>query len=286
MTGDNDEDSFPKFGLNSDISSYEDYLGFKPYVMAVKEFITSNHTEPPLTVSIEGDWGSGKTTFMNILEESLKDSGHKTVRFNPWRHEDKEAVWAAFASELIQELKNDTPFCERLNSEASIAKRRYYLNTDRWQKAKSFLTIASLSVLLIFLILLWAFVFLDWVFEQAGVPSGPLESIKQVFRVSGSLGIIVGYFKLMSTIKKDVGKPLEDNLVAYASNPDYNSKSDFVSEFHEDFGTILDGYLDDNERVYIFIDDLDRCSVPRAADLMQSINLLVSDDDRLVFVLG
>ena len=39
-------------------------------------------------------------------------------------------------------------------------------------------------------------------------------------------------------------------------------------------------------RVYVFVDDLDRCQIPKAADLMQAINLMMSDDPQLVFVIG
>lgn len=286
MSDDSDRDNFPKFGLNSDTSSNEDYLGFEPYVMAVKEFITSSHTEPPLTISIEGDWGSGKTTFMNILRDSLEDSEHNTVRFNPWRHEDKEAVWAAFASELIRELKRDTSICKKSKANFEVSKQRYWSNTTNWEKAKSFLTIGFLASVLISLLIIWLSVVLHWIFEQTGLPVGPANSLKGVFGFGGAFGIIIGYSKIIDRFKKDVVQPVEEDLVAYASDPGYDSKTDFVSEFHEDFETILDAYLEEDERIFIFIDDLDRCSVPRAADLMQSINLLMSDDDRLVFILG
>jgi hypothetical protein len=46
-------------------------------------------------------------------------------------------------------------------------------------------------------------------------------------------------------------------------------------------------YVGAKGRVYVFIDDLDRCEVPKAADLMQAINLLLSTNDtNLIFVLG
>lgn len=38
--------------------------------------------------------------------------------------------------------------------------------------------------------------------------------------------------------------------------------------------------------MYVFVDDLDRCQIPKAADLMQAINLMISGDAQLVFVIG
>ena len=46
-----------------------DALGFEPYVIAIAEFLVNPETKPPLTLSIEGEWGSGKSSFMKQLDE-------------------------------------------------------------------------------------------------------------------------------------------------------------------------------------------------------------------------
>lgn len=50
----------------------EDSLGFSPYVEAIKEFLINTRTEPPLTLSIEGPWGSGKSSFMLQLKKKTR----------------------------------------------------------------------------------------------------------------------------------------------------------------------------------------------------------------------
>ncbi|MGK7947828.1 MAG: P-loop NTPase fold protein [Xenococcaceae cyanobacterium] len=49
----------------------EDTLGFKPYVIAIAKFLTAPDTKPPLTISIEGEWGRGKSSFMEQLQEQI-----------------------------------------------------------------------------------------------------------------------------------------------------------------------------------------------------------------------
>ena len=44
-------------------------LGFEPYVHALSAFPRSDGTQPPLAVSVEGEWGSGKSSFMLQLEK-------------------------------------------------------------------------------------------------------------------------------------------------------------------------------------------------------------------------
>src|SRR5690242_3381301 len=55
----------------SDRPADRDVLGFKPYVDAIARFLLSDNTRPPLTISIEGPWGSGKSSFMQQLEIAL-----------------------------------------------------------------------------------------------------------------------------------------------------------------------------------------------------------------------
>src|SRR5262245_1249068 len=54
-----------------DQPSDDDTLGFTPYVDAVAAFLLNEGTQPPLTMSIEGPWGSGKTSFMRQLNGRL-----------------------------------------------------------------------------------------------------------------------------------------------------------------------------------------------------------------------
>jgi len=48
----------------SDRATHYDTLGFKPYVEAIASFLVSPSTQPPITISIEGEWGSGKSSFL------------------------------------------------------------------------------------------------------------------------------------------------------------------------------------------------------------------------------
>jgi hypothetical protein len=60
-----------------DQSTGDDTLGFTPYVTAVAEFLTNAQTKPPLTMSIEGKWGSGKSSFMEQLQKKIELSQQK-----------------------------------------------------------------------------------------------------------------------------------------------------------------------------------------------------------------
>jgi hypothetical protein len=82
--------------------------------------------------------------------------------------------------------------------------------------------------------------------------------------------------------------------------PNYAEQVAGIERFQEDFARLVEVYgrrfEDKPERIVVFIDDLDRCEVPKAAELLQSLQLLMSPSDpasaeaehqpQLVFILG
>ena len=54
------------------LATVQDELGFKPYVKALASFLADSGTRGPLTVSVEGEWGSGKTSFMRQLQQEME----------------------------------------------------------------------------------------------------------------------------------------------------------------------------------------------------------------------
>lgn len=72
------------------INKTDESLGLYDYSLALSEFIKS--CETPLTISIQGDWGSGKTSIMNLIKENIDEQNSKgetrikTIWFNTWQY--------------------------------------------------------------------------------------------------------------------------------------------------------------------------------------------------------
>lgn len=58
----------------------EDYLNIERYANALTKFIITSDT--PITISLQGEWGSGKSSLMNIIKKKLCD-GDYTDQFEP-----------------------------------------------------------------------------------------------------------------------------------------------------------------------------------------------------------
>jgi hypothetical protein len=62
--------------------SEEDMFGVSQYVKGLSNFIRECDT--PMTIAIQGDWGSGKTSIMNMVKTELNDDVI-SVWFNTWK---------------------------------------------------------------------------------------------------------------------------------------------------------------------------------------------------------
>ena len=65
------------------ISLGEDSFGVEQYIKGLNDFIMDCNT--PMTIAIQGDWGSGKTSMMNMIREQLGDKV-VTTWFNTWQY--------------------------------------------------------------------------------------------------------------------------------------------------------------------------------------------------------
>ncbi|CCH97290.1 SUMF1/EgtB/PvdO family nonheme iron enzyme [Microcystis aeruginosa] len=282
----------------SDQATNNDALGFEPYVIAIAEFLLHQQTQPPLTLSVEGEWGSGKSSFMKMLEEYLREKGGRTVWFNAWRHDKAESVWAAFALSFIKQIS--TP--KNWRDLPRIILGHFKLQLLRFNLEKGlFELIKALPVIIFVICALIAIPFILIIYGVEGINElirattsqdvfwSKINSVFKLLFTAGGLtlsgaGIFAGIKSLSRNFQRLLQNP-KNNLIKYIEAPDYKKQSAFVEEFHEDFAKIVDAYIG-NDRVYVFIDDLDRCEHPKSADLMQAINLMIADDPSVVFILG
>jgi formylglycine-generating enzyme required for sulfatase activity len=282
----------------SDQATNNDALGFEPYVIAIAEFLLHEQTQPPLTLSVEGEWGSGKSSFMKMLEEYLRKKGGQTVWFNAWRHDKAESVWATFALSFIQQIstpKNWRDLPRVVLGHFKLQLLRFNLEKGLFELIKALpviIFVICASIAIPFILIVYGVEGINELIRATTSPDVFWSKINSVVKLlftavgltlSGA-GIFAGIKSLLRNFQRLLQNP-KNNLIKYIEAPDYKKQSAFVEEFHEDFAKIVDAYIG-NDRVYVFIDDLDRCEHPKSADLMQAINLMIADDPSVVFILG
>ena len=82
-----------RLGLQMNISSFqdtpienveEDLMGIGDYAKSLSHFIIS--CETPMTIGIQGNWGTGKTSLMKLLKKQLDSEEIFSIWINSWEH--------------------------------------------------------------------------------------------------------------------------------------------------------------------------------------------------------
>ncbi|HKW68847.1 MAG TPA: P-loop NTPase fold protein [Terriglobales bacterium] len=84
-------------------SADKDQLQFTPLAQGVSGFLSNPNTLLPVTIAIQGGWGTGKSSLMNLLRDELTKIKFRPVWFNAWHHQEDENLLAS----MLQTVRNE-----------------------------------------------------------------------------------------------------------------------------------------------------------------------------------
>jgi ATPase subunit of ABC transporter with duplicated ATPase domains len=91
----------------------DDQLGFAHYRDVLVDIVRECDT--PMTIGIFGEWGSGKTSLMRLVQEALEGQRTKkhrqalTVWFNAWMYDRQEVLWRALILQVLAKFRPCSP---------------------------------------------------------------------------------------------------------------------------------------------------------------------------------
>jgi len=88
----------------------KDSFGIHPYAQGLIRFIKG--TKTPITIALQGEWGSGKTSLMNTLQDELcgPDGQFLPVWINTWEYalmQDTSSTLIQIISKMVQQTASD-----------------------------------------------------------------------------------------------------------------------------------------------------------------------------------
>lgn len=273
--------------------SGSDPLKLGPLSAGLARFLRNEATEPPLTIAVTGEWGSGKSSLMNLLAGELRRFGVSVVNFNAWHHQKEEHLLAS----LLTAVKNQAP--PRWYGLQGL-EFRWHLGVARARRAP------VLTALLLFV--LGAVVYL-------ALNPGPLQPFADLVRrvveylanpskgfdwdlskipekILGASAFATAVASALAALRRlrafgvDPAQ-LAATLAANFSLKDASAQASFRERFAREFREVTTAMrAGSRPRVLtIFIDDLDRCRPEAVLEVLEAVNFLVSSGDCYV-VLG
>lgn len=240
------------------------FSDFKPALMDILQY-----GETPLTVGIFGEWGSGKTSMLRMLENAIdelpSDAGYRTVWFTAWKYDHHEALWRAFILRVLDRLY------PKKNNGA-----RYQLH--ELEKADNNWEIVKLLDQLVESV----YHRLEW-HEEANWSLDRNELAPQIIKLPISIALrLAGQGNIAKSFKLD---PDFAKIVQRESHQFKMEQLESMEQFERAFADALKITLGDEGRLIVFVDDLDRCLPEKAIEILEGIKLFLNVN-QTVFVLG
>jgi predicted KAP-like P-loop ATPase len=228
-----------------------DLLGFD-YLIDSLEIVLTQPRLLPVTVGVLGDWGSGKTSLLQMAAAHMDASGeYVVVLFSPWRYEAYEDVKTALMDAVLAKLAERIP---EEDSEKTGLLRRLRHKVARMMTAPiaagrvAAPTVGSLVPV------------------HEGLPP-------QLGTAAGS-AVVAGAEAIAS---QRAGGPKDE--------PVGPTVFESVSDFREEFERLVDS-LDDVKAVVVLIDDLDRCLDDTVIDVFEAIRLFLQVSSTAFVIAG
>jgi formylglycine-generating enzyme required for sulfatase activity len=244
----------------------QDRLKFEHYASVLAEIIQEADT--PLTVGIFGSWGSGKTSLMRLIKDTLDKhddkTQYKTLWFDAWTFDKEDALWRALILLVLKELRKEIPEEDKVaTKKLDDLESSLYRDVDREEMGG---------------------VTVDW--EKAG--KATLSGLTRL-----SLSLIPGVGTFLAKTAEEAQKQLSgDNLdslfdaVQRERQKIHREHIASLEQFQIGFAELLkEHFLKKDRRLVVFIDDLDRCLPEKAISVLEAIKLFL-DAPGCVYVVG
>lgn len=81
----------------------DDHLNRWPLAREIYGIATTGPKDWSVRIGIYGEWGTGKTSVLEFITSMAQHDKQILIRFNPWQHSTKDALWRAFVLAIFSE---------------------------------------------------------------------------------------------------------------------------------------------------------------------------------------
>lgn len=232
----------------------DDQLHMAPMVYALKNVLDNPATRAPLAISINGPWGSGKTSIMNMVETELKKTGRfDFVWFNAWQYRTENEILQGFLNAISEQLTSPRGFNFLLKSA---------MHRLLFEPVPQKFRIASV------ILLLSTAIFFALVSIKSGVTMKNVEEAT-VGAAGGGLGIL-GTVVLLYRWLQPFKMPWEFLVTLGGPSAELSP----IDRFNRDFRHVRKAL--GNRKLLVFVDDLDRCAADEVMEVLKTVNMITN----------
>lgn len=209
-----------------------------------------------------GRWGRGKTFFWRyLLEHNLDRDKYFPIEFHAWKYQDTPGIWAYLYNTLKDAYIGEKPKWYQLWGWCKYWWRLIKLNNERGK------LVTAMGILLSVVIGIAAYIY-----NQHARGEDATSKILRIY-IPVSIGSLFVY--VAKTFTADARKIIS----ALTTNINFNSQLGFQHEIQQELKYLIRAWIPDKQiskkRIFLFIDDIDRCSEDKIIQIVDYIRVLL-----------
>ncbi|MFN5168935.1 MAG: P-loop NTPase fold protein [Cyclobacteriaceae bacterium] len=259
--------------LQVDDATEVDELGRQPFADALQEYVTrlwQSDQRAAYTLLIDGEWGSGKSTVMNLLKKGLTSSQQKwiTGEFNAWQNQHMSMPWWIFLDTVFKSIVSQSSLFRCL----CLKVQECVWRLDVMNRAKLISLLILLAVAMI----------------SPGLDFSGISLLGKVFSdetLKDHVGILVSIISLIGSVWLFISSVVNSLLPASE-----NAARQFKENVRDPMQKMKVHYarlIKKTKRpVCVFIDDIDRCDPKFVVSFLEGIQTLFKSEKVLYVIAG
>ena len=268
----------------SDKATSTDLLGYKIFTDPIATRISQlNASDTPLTIGVFGEWGSGKTSFLEMVRTSLKNNYNiDSIVFNAWKYEKEDNLWSALLQCILNHAEVKGKWYDRLKIKLKLWRITVNLSSGLSEIAGNIIITVFKAIILILLIAIVIVILQPYISTYL---AGRKLTAEEVTLLGGG-GISAILLSLISVlvIPKAVSllnlldKNLNIDFSKFSNSLSYQEHISLIDRLNLEFRDIVKlakGKEEPEKPIVIIIDDLDRCLPEKALQVIEGIKLFL-----------
>lgn len=240
-----------------------DEFGHRHYVDVIKNIIDNCQNEQ-LNIGLFGKWGVGKTTIINLVKNEIDNlKKYKTVLFGCWKYSNEPiSLKRKFLLEVARQI--GAPVDELIESlyikgNRQISNQSILRSEDSLKKSikEMFKGLLFSSVIVLFA----EVIFYLLLFHRLNIEGQ--TSIPLFFNA-----IFAGVIYYVVKILRDY----TSNVTITKSNENLES----LEQFEKTFQKLINNFVKKNNKIIVFVDDLDRCQSKKVIEVLETIKAFIN----------
>ncbi|WP_183561702.1 KAP family P-loop NTPase fold protein [Mucilaginibacter sp. SP1R1] len=227
------------------------------------EFVVRLINNTPLgngsfSIHLHAPWGAGKTSFMNFMKESLRNTPKVNdspawyiADFNAWQNQSLPYPWWTFMNNLYDQVKADLAWGFRL---------RIWFWRMKTKFLHQFVALLACCAALYFLGT-----------TQSGDFAKVLDSTSKI------MGALVGIWGIIFSLSQVLTAGSQKAAQYYLE-----SRDNPMGEYHKNFIRIVKAMR--SSKLVVFVDDLDRCKSAYVVEFLESLQTLFKEENVLFII--